>query len=295
MGGSSSFAKYNPVGTTVRSMIVPGEYGLIPNHHKPASDVKVIHLTSQLGDRVDSRFYTAHNDQLLIGFHGNGCTIDAMDSTWREFSQLANVLAVNMPGYGRTTVAPNGANLEVHMAANIRAVIQWATKEKGYIASDITFYGLSLGGSQAAIGFSMLPGSHLILHNTFESSAKVIKHILGQSVGARLAHPLSSLLSWSAFPLGMRESDGYVTDRLDTFAKLRKSSRTRHDTESRLLVIAADSDEIMSPDFPYNLAQAYYGDDLPPDCVHIMKNATHNSSLVNNQTAWGKVVKFMLK
>jgi len=298
MGTSSSsdgtsFQKFNPIGATVRAAVVPGVYGMVPNRHQPGG--AVLHIQSELGDQVDMRYYDANHDRIIVGFHGNGCTVDAMDRTWRRFSQLANVLAVNMPGYGDTSPLSNAATMELHMAANVQAVIEYVTQKLHYEPSAITFYGLSLGGSQAAIGFQMLPGSHLVLHNTFESVQRVIQHILQQSSSgvSSLSKPLAAVLSWSALPRGCQtENVKYKTDRLDTLAKLEACRQTHHQAKSRLLVIAAQADEIMAPDFPYHLATAYYGNN-PEECIHIMPNATHNSSIDSDPDAWNKLVAFM--
>lgn len=249
-------ARINPSSVALRAALAPGmAYGA----RQPSA--QVLALLTVLGKFADARLYpsrdAARRDRLIIGFHGNGTTADDMDTTWRGLATYGQVLAVNIPGYGGTPAPDNGALLELHMAAGVQAALDYATQVLKIPVENITWYGMSLGGTQAAIGFAMAPGSDLVLHNTLTRVGAVVAEVREQRPNVR-----------------------YTCDGLNTLQKLRNCHATHVQAGSRLFVVGAEHDEIMGHTFPQELWQAYYGDDAAfEERLCVMPGATHNTPI----------------
>lgn len=279
----AAVGKLNPTGVALRQVLAPGAYGFMPTDIHPGKDAEVRSLDTVLGGHVDVRAYPPLDPSkahvAVIGFHGNGCTADSMDPMWQTLRHQGSVFAVNLPGYGATSVPADGSELELHMAAGVQAVRDHLLHELGFAAAHIVWYGLSLGGSQAAIGLEMTPGSHIAVQNTFTSVTDVTGNVLQKTIG-RASGLLAAVASSSGMPRGLKRRDlQYTTDGLDTVSKFKKIRESGSHAGSRLLVLGAEADALMPNAYPATIAHAFYGEDVPKDCLRVAPGATHNSPL----------------
>ena len=284
---ATAVARLNPTGLLLRASLVPPLYGHTLQPVAKSPYAQVVGLTSPLCDTVDCRLYACRDKsapkRLVVGFHGNCSTADSLSPIWRWMSQFGSTLAVNLPGYGNTPAPEDPMALELRMAANVQAVAAYAEAE-GYAPGDITWAGISLGGSQAAIGFAMVPGSHALLINTFTQLSHVAAYCARRSLGM-FAWPLAWQAATAALPDGWRAPGvNYQTDRLNAVKKLQACRTTHRPAGSRLLVVAAEKDAIMAPEFAMELQHAYYGDDenrtVWAPCI--MRGATHATPFMSD-------------
>lgn len=301
--GSATYGsvnRYNPAAVALRQALFPGAYGYISRDVTPGKGAEVRRLTTVLDGTVDMRAYKPlldeRNHVAIVGFHGNGCTADSMHPMWNGFREFGHVFGVNLPGYGQSSVPDDGMDLELHIGATVQAVRDHLLHELGFAARHIVWYGLSLGGSAAAVGFSMLPGSHLFVQNTFTSVADVAGNVLSKSTLGRFGPSVASLAAASALPSGLeRPNLLYVTDCLNTAHKLQtiRAAGKHARAGSRLLVVGAGEDALMAPSFPSTLAHSFYGDDVPDDRLHVVAGATHNSPIHHDVDAIHKIRGFL--
>lgn len=277
-------ARFNPAGLALRSALAPGA------QLRSRANADRVSLPTVCQFSAAALRYPCQNpryaDSVVIGFHGNGCTAGDMESTWQRFAAYGTVLAVNAPGYGGTPAPANGAELELHMAAVAQAALTYARQTLG--AKRLTWYGLSLGGTSATIGFAMSPGSNLVLHNTLTSARGVAAEVLERQVGSwRPVAQSVATVAAQGLPVGRsRPGLHYVTDGLDTLGKLSRCAATHHDAGSRVLVVGAGRDEIMGAQFAEDLWRAFYGDDdAMRQNLNIMPGVGHNAPIAGAAAA----------
>lgn len=301
-GPFASLVRRNPGAVALRQVLMPGAYGYMPPEIHPGMGAEVRRLTTVLDGTVDLRAYAPHHASrghaAIVTFHGNACTADSMDPMWQDYRRFGHVIAVNLPGYGKSTTPADGADLELHVAATVQAVRDHLLHELGFSPSTIVWYGMSLGGSAAVIGLQMLPGSHLFVQDTFTSVTDVAGNFLSKTPVGRFGASIASFAVSSGLPAGVgRPNLQYVTDGLNSAAKLAQMQAEGVHAErgSRFLVIGAANDELMAPTYPGTLAHSYYGEDVPIDCLHVVPGATHCSSIDHDGEAVRKIETFLRK
>lgn len=246
--------------------LVPGLFS--PAHKKIYLGDKVaqINLTSALSTRIDCRWYAttdpSRTGKIAITFHGNGDSADSMDPAWQVLRARMNVLAVNAPGYGDSTTPTQMSDVELVMMANVQAVQRYVIETRGFLPADIVWFGYSLGGSQAAMGFANVPGSHLCIENSFTSARDVICAVLAKAVGRHIGCWLTEQSARTALAQGSH-TDGVLgaTDGLDTRNKLIQAARqgAHYAARSKVFVVVGALDRLMPAHFGPSLAQAYAG------------------------------------
>lgn len=237
----------------------------------------------------------AAGKRCIILFHGNCANASATIEQFACLQDIGDLIAVNAPGYGATPAPKTHRQLEWQMAANVRAVASHVAKS--YAPKDVLWLGFSLGSAQAAMGFQEMPGSHLLLEAPFTHVRALVEKHVGRAVATRaggwmlpgsVAARLTGVLvgcGMAGLPTHWRvPGSAFATDGLDTESKLRRCGPKHRAAGSRLGIIFAEHDEIMSSDMPKKLWEAYHGAGTPPDddVVHCLLGVGHNGSYSDN-------------
>ena len=279
---SIDLLRANPAGYVLSRILAPGQQEkseaawLAPRRSTRLMLINGVHCETLQGRGG------AAGRRCIVLFHGNNANACDTIDQFAPLRDFGDLIAVNAPGYGATPAPKNHRQLEWQMAANAQAVAAHVVRT--YDARDVLWLGFSLGSAQAAMGFQDMPGSHLLLDAPFTHVRALVERHVGSVTGTRPGGWLSGVLvgcGMGALPKHWRvPGSAFATDGLNTESKLRRCAATHRAAGSRLGIIFAEHDEIMSSDMPQKLWEAYHGAGTPADddVVHCLLGVGHNGA-----------------
>ena len=128
----------------VRSMLYPAPMFRVPT--PPPSPLEELVLTTSEGDRVISWLSSLDDGPVMLFLHGNGENLETLRRVglFEEFRRLGvSVLAIDYPGYGRSSGKPSEASLIASGRAGFEALAARFPTRPKFIA------GWSLGAAVA--------------------------------------------------------------------------------------------------------------------------------------------------
>jgi pimeloyl-ACP methyl ester carboxylesterase len=160
-----------------RRMIYPGctikpEHFIFQPHNKPE-----MHWIETKCGKTELWYFAAvaRKDSIPAGFtiffaHGNNELIDYCLDEAQALANLGyNILLPEFPGYGRSGGNPSQKTI----IATMVAAYDWLQQEKGARASQIIYYGRSLGGGVVCALSMERPARAMILLSTFTSMRRM--------------------------------------------------------------------------------------------------------------------------
>jgi len=195
-------------------------------------------------------WFIPHRDssRVVLFLHGNAGNISHRRDSVAIFHRLGlNVLIFDYRGYGNSQGKPSEGGLY----ADAHAAWQYLVREKGFVPSQITIFGRSLGGAVAGqLAAQVQPGA-VILESTFSSARDM----------ANAVFPALSRLVPMRFDFATVERIKQVT--------------------SPVLVIHSEEDEII----PFRLGQRVYRAANSPKTL-LKIHGGHNGGFLSSQPAY---------
>lgn len=156
---------------TGRSLVYQPPPGIVMDIDSSRSSL-LVEVNS--GKRLSRGIFTQSGESLVVFFHGNACTINAMTDYAKALQQRGySILLVEYPGYG---ISSEYSPAEERIYSDANTLVSYIQKKYHFDKRHTVLFGQSLGTGVAMELAARGTGGKLVLVSPFSSLAAVAKH-----------------------------------------------------------------------------------------------------------------------